>query len=462
MRCIVNIWIPLLIFWGLGTVLGAEDLVLEWERRLLRTDPGFRQEYEAHREEERTMEAGQSAWLPQVSLEPGYSLAKAQGPSGPVFTQNTTLGLTLGQKLPWGGQLSSSLTQNLSFTDQDSTYGYSASGSLSLSSPVLLWNQGFGLKPVMSWAQDFTLGREGVNSSWLSRRREKIAQTLQSFFEALWEIRAQSHRVNLQNWYSASLEADQALWAAGKLSTLDLGERNRAGLQAELAVRQGEKALQRALETLKIWEFQPEKEDLEEWLAKWEKQDFPGYPARYWDFKAQENQIRRSEGALASQEASSLPQINFHFSFTPGNPTASLQDPGEALKEYWKDSLPWGWTLNASLRWPLVPWDPLYQISEKTLSQKKVLEARARDLTFRRQLWEEGTLRAKMLLEKNREQAQRRLGLEKDRLELFALKLQSGQLAPLEKDYQELQVEEAQLEVFRNRIALVIYRLRGE
>lgn len=91
-----------------------------------------------------------------------------------------------------------------------------------------------------------------------------------------------------------------------------------------------------------------------------------------------------------------------------------------------------------------------------------MLEARARDLTFRRQLWEEGTLRAKMLLEKNREQAQRRLGLEKDRLELFALKLQSGQLAPLEKDYQELQVEEAQLEVFRNRIALVIYRLRGE
>ena len=443
--------------------LTAQDFLKDWELRLLARDPVYQQAYENFCLDRGNAQAQEAQWLPGASLDPSYTLSKNEGAEGVVYTQSSSLSVNLSQKLPWGGYLSGKLLHSATHLQgSDTPFGYSSSGSVSLVAPLQLWDQGFGVSPLVSWMKSQEASQKAVMGQWNAQRLRRIAQTLKLFITTLIDQKNQENRARLLEWYSVATQADESLWAAGRLSSFELTEKSRKRADAHQSFLQGQKQLLNNQAEVKLWGLSPEKEDLEKWLEQWELVLFPNRPAQAWALDAESQTLLQSAASQWQEEQSQLPQINISYTFTPAPAVAEKTDIPQALEAYWWGSLPWNWSLSASLRWPLVPWDPVYQVSEKGFRKRRGLEAQERNLAFRQSQWEESQTRSLELLQKAAGQAKDRLLLEKDRDELYLLKAQSGQISPQERDYQSIQAETARLDWLRARLELLVYGITGE
>ena len=114
------------------------------------------------------------------------------------------------------------------------------------------------------------------------------------------------------------------------------------------------------------------------------------------------------------------------------------------------------------ISWPLVPWDPVYKVSERGVTKRRVIESQEKDLILRQTRWEDVQLPTLEILQKARQQAYDRYLLEKDRTELFNLKVESGQISPQDGEFQKIQMENTHLDWMRARLTLLVFTLVGE
>ncbi len=458
---VVHIWF--IVFSFLPASVSAQDFLLDWEFRLLSKDPVYQQAYENYCLDRGSIQSRDDQWLPGTSVDPSYTLSKSEGADGVEYTQSASLAVNLSQKLPWGGSLSGKLLQSATILQsQDNPYGYNSSGSVSLTAPVQFLNQGFGLNPLQAWMKSQEASQKAVVGNWNAQRLRRIAQTLKLFIGTMIDQKVQENRSRLLEWYMLNAQADQSLWAAGRISSFDLTEKSRKQADAQQAYLQGQKLLSNNKSEVQQWGIDPEKEDLEGWLQRWETVPVPSQPAQSWSLEAESHTLLQSAATQWQDEQAFLPQVNISYSFTPALAVVEKADISEAFQSYWWGALPWNWTFSASLRWPLVPWDPLYRVSEKGLRSRRSLEAQERSLAFRHSQWKESQTRSHLLLQKALEQGRDRYLLEMDREELYSLKVQTGQISPQERDYQRIQTETARLDWFRARLELLVSGITGE
>lgn len=449
------------IFFGNG--LQAQDFYGEWQQRLFAMDPVFIQDFENYQQDWENAKNTQTRWLPQISLTPSYSLSKDSPGPEPVYNQSGAVSLNVSQKMPWGGTLTGGLSQTMTnVVGGAENWGYSGSGSLGLTAPVALWEQGFGFFPFYTWLEGFNAQKASVLNSWESVRLRRIAGTLKVFISGLIDREAQKNQSRLLDWYRVNDETDQALWQAGQLSSLERTDRTQKWYTARQQYRQAEKSLLDTFSQIKNWGLDPETENPELWLDRWEKASPPESPAKEKDLLSQQDVLLQSRGSQWQEELSSLPQLSLSYSITPGVSVSGKSYPGEALSSYWEGPLPWNWTLNVQVTWPLVPWDPVYHVNEKARAQRRILDAKEQDLIASRNRWEDSRDRTLKILTNDVQQAQETFALEKDRAELYALKVKTGQMSSQELDYQFVQTENARLTWLRARLELLVYEVTGD
>lgn len=401
------------------------------------------------------------SWFPQpyLSLSPSCSVLDAK--TG-AYSDSLAAVVGFTQKIPGGGILTGTASQSF-FMNHVSSWSssYSPSASVSLQMP-------FGFAVPSLYMQ--YVGREVADQDIALRiaalqLSASGSGSFASAISAIGDYLITGRKIEIAQAKDGLLkkkaEEDLLLWKQGRITSLELSNRDAARLSAYADLVQQRKGFLVADQNLVLNGLDSSSltYDIDTFLGDLETYLKENQEDRQTQKEIEKLQLEQNWKNTLVGDLSALPTIGCSVTLNPVS--SSSGDPSllNAVHDYWAASVTWNWTASLSVSISLAPWDSSFQIGEKYLLDSSI-DAIKREQN-RIKTSQEKELRRKTLAvqeeaclqyAKNRDNA-------KTRYELYCDLAVSGRLSEMDLQLQQLTVESAECDWFRSRLDYILTAL---
>ena len=313
-------------------------------------------------------------WIPRPLIDSAYT---GNFYTANIKTQTNVLktGITVHQSLPAGILLQTQAEQFFGINKKNAdkrggklNYGYEFDSSAALSIPFYPAAPSLLPAAIKSELKTHTLLSERAVLDLRSARnkiRSETVNRISSYLLLKERITIEEQREILRQKEAAS---DNALWETGALSSFELSERTTKRYEQYLALLQLKENLSALRDS--FYETGLSEEDMpgsiDSWLAYWEDFIRKNPTENGLDIDAEEKKLTLYFYNKAEEGLLSLPKINLSVQAAPDSDTSRASASfSSSIGDYWKRAQKWNWSLNASMKISLFPFEKEYLVPKE-------------------------------------------------------------------------------------------------
>lgn len=294
-------------------------------------------------------------------------------------------------------------------------------------------------------------------------KKNIIAQTvstLSSYLLLKERVLLEEQKHDLQK---KEAEADNRLWAMGKMSSFELSERKTKRYEGYLSLLQMRENFSNIVRNL--YNFGLTEQDiptsLDSWLTYWEQ---------YIQTQVMENGLTDSLANKkndisfynsAERQLAALPQISFSASAVPMSSNSSGKNFTESFEKYWNSSNTWRWNFTASIRLALSPAASEYYLNSNFAVMQEMYHLSKEQAGLNYKTKQERYEASLGLLKKLSDKAMMDIEDSKNAILTAQALLNEGYLNQINFDYQKLSVELATNTFKELRLRYIVAVLTG-
>ncbi|MEL3912895.1 TolC family protein [Treponema pedis] len=304
-------------------------------------------------------------WIPKLSLNLNY-LSNVEVKTYDQIHAFTT-GLSLKQTLPIGMGLNFTVDNTFALSKiKDTKNDYSFSAKAQFSMPLYFFAPAI-LNPYSKY--EFYVGKDSINFANLELKRikEKIIADAVYIAVSYWlqkkivEIEEEKLQIDLQLGLN-----DEALWKQGKLSTLELSEKNTRRYNNQLNLLNSKKRYLQMLYTLNLTGVNKDTvpDNIESWIKKLENYISSEYINTDTEFLLKQKQLKMNQYYALKEQLNQLPSFIFSFTVDPASKSKGDVKFKNTIQNYWKADKNWLFDFTIGINIPLSPLDEIYDIDK--------------------------------------------------------------------------------------------------
>ncbi|UTC66933.1 TolC family protein [Treponema sp. OMZ 789] len=399
----------------------------------------------------------QYRWIPKLSLDLNY-IGNMEVKSRDQIHAFTT-GLNLKQTLPMGMGLNFNISNTFALAKiQGAKNEYSSSAKSQFLMPLYFFAPGI-LKPYSEY--EIYLGKYSINFADLELKRIKQKIIAEAVYIAVsyWlqkktlEIEEEKLQIDLQLGLN-----DEALWKQGKLSTLELSEKNTRRYNNQLNFLNSKKRYLQMLHSLNLTGVSDDTipEKIEPWIKKLENYISYEYINEEIELELKQKQLKINQYYTLKEQLNRLPSFIFSFTVDPASKSKGGIKFNDTIQNYWKADKNWLFNFTIGINIPLSPLDDAYDIDKtaKELLNLNKLEIEALNINHQnKKEVHEINLNILneicILAEKNKENMQ-------NRLISSEVLLKQGYITEIDFKIQNLDYRRSQLNSLKARLDYII------
>lgn len=403
----------------------------------------------------------QYRWVPKLSLKLNY-ISNMEIKTHDQIHAFTT-GLNLKQTLPMGMGLTFNIDNTFALSKiKGSKNEYSSSSKTQFSMPLYFFAPAI-LKPYSE--HEFYLGEDSISfvDLELQRIREKIIAEAIYVAVSYWlqkktiAIEEEKSQIDLQLGLN-----DEALWKQGKLSTLELSERNTKRYNNQLNLLNSKKRYLQMLHTLNLTGMSADAmpSNIESWIKKLESYISHEYINTDTEFLLKQKQLKVNQYYTLKEQLNRLPSFIFSFTLDPASKSKGGVKFKDTIQNYWKAEKSWLFNFAVGINIPLSPLDEVYDIDKTTKEllnlNKLEIEALSMNYQNKKEVHEINLNilnEVCILAEKNKENIQNRLASSE-------VLLKQGYITEIDFKIQNLDYQLSQLNSLKARLDYIIEVLK--
>ncbi|WP_253696380.1 HlyD family secretion protein [Treponema denticola] len=399
----------------------------------------------------------QYRWIPKLSLKLNY-ISNVEIKTHDQIHAFTT-GLNLKQTLPMGMGLTFNIDNTFALSKiKGAKNEYSSSSKTQFSMPLYFFAPAI-LKPYAE--HEFYLGEDSISfvDLELQRIREKIIAEAIYVAVSYWlqkktiAIEEEKSQIDLQLGLN-----DEALWKQGKLSTLELSERNTKRYNNQLNLLNSKKRYLQMLHTLNLTGMGADAmpSNIESWIKKLESYISHEYINTDTEFLLKQKQLKVNQYYTLKEQLNRLPSFIFSFTLDPASKSKGGVKFKDTIQNYWKAEKSWLFNFAVGINIPLSPLDEVYDIDKTTKEllnlNKLEIEALSMNYQNKKEVHEINLNilnEVCILAEKNKENIQNRLASSE-------VLLKQGYITEIDFKIQNLDYQLSQLNSLKARLDYII------
>lgn len=350
------------------SALPADDYGLLIEK-VFRQSPVFKKKLLEYAQEELSNTVYKFRWIPRPLIDSAYAGNFYMVKSSPQMN-TIKAAISLYQALPTGILFHAQAEQFFGIEKKKTgtkigkpTYEYDFNSSAGLSIPLYAAAPFLLPAAIKSELKTYTLLSEKTALELSSARkkiRSEAVSRISSYLLLKERIAIEEKRENLRQKEASS---DNALWETGSMSSFELSERTTKRYEQYLSLLQLKENLCALQES--FYEIGLTEADLplsiDSWLTYWNNFILKNRTVNGLKFDAEEKRLTLHFYNTAEQGLSSLPKINLSAQAAPHSGTGNVSGIfTSSIRGYWKQAQKWDWSLHASMKISLFPFDREY------------------------------------------------------------------------------------------------------
>ncbi len=397
------------------------------------------------------------SWIPKVDLYGKYFLNSNLETKNDAHAFST--GLNISQNIPMGMKLNFDFDNYFIYSKITGVKNeYDANMKFSFLMPLYFFSPAL-LKPYSRL--DFFAKSKSLNTASLELQKIKEKVIVQAIYvvgsfylkKEFLKLAEERHLIDIE-----IARNDEALWAQGKLSSLELAERDTKRYDNRLKFLEYKRQYLKIQQDLKIIGFDEKivPSDIENWLKKIDGYIQTNPVNSELEFKIQENKLKINEYYSLLNQMNKMPRFVFSVKLDPNpNKPDSTQFAG-MVQNYWGEKKNWIFDIMLGISIPLSPLDDVYTIDRTTKEILKINDLNMRSLYEQHDNKKENrNIRLSILKEQcnlSKENEENIL----NRLKLAKILLKQGKITEIDLKIQELTYQTAKLQSLESKLNHII------
>ncbi len=399
-------------------------------------------------------------WVPKPNLDLNYignSNLKSKNQ-----IHGFTAGISILQSMPMGMNFNINISNSFLYSKINSINNqYDANLKLNFSMPLYFFAPAL-LKPY-SYDEIFAK-KVSLNIALLELEQAKERIIVSAIYtvgiyrinEELLKLEEQKSTVDIELGIN-----DEALWRQGKLSTLELSERETQRYNNKIKLLNLKNKYLKMMQSLKLTGFDKKITplDIELWIKNLEKYIETKYKYNDKVLFIQENNLRLNRYYSLLKEMNKMPKLIFSFKANPDSETVGGNYVNDTIKNYWQSKKNWKFDFSLGINIPLSPLDEVYTIDKATREILKITKLNYQILQEKYRNKKENYKIDIGIAEENYRLAKKFEENALNRLEFSNSLLQQGYITEVDLKINKLNYEKAKLQSLEAYLNYIISRL---